>query len=158
MKFSKIFLYLSILLALYSCGGEDDICTNGEATPRLKVQFRSEDGKAKTLDSLYVSAEYSEGKKTPVFQGKEVDSVLIALRVDDNQFTNIYIKTRNKGDESVVKLSYTTKSEYVSPACGIKRLYENLDATLVKKYPVLRVEKSQNEIINEYKPHVYLIF
>jgi len=32
---------------------DDDVCVSGEATPRMKVKFKSADGRVATLDSLY---------------------------------------------------------------------------------------------------------
>ena len=38
---------------LTSCENDDDVCVSGEATPRLKIKFKSADNKVLTLDSLY---------------------------------------------------------------------------------------------------------
>lgn len=142
---------------MFSCTSDDDICTSGEATPRMKLKFKTTDGKQKTLDTLYVSVDYSSGKSL-IYHNKAVDSVLIPLRVDDQDYTNIYIKQRLNGPESKIRINYTTTSEYVSPACGIKRLYDNLDVALEKQDPVTSLEKNQNQIVNEDKTHLYLIF
>lgn len=106
---------------LFSCGGEDDICESGEGTPRMKVAFKSlENDKVRTLDSLYVAVDYGSGK---VQLGKltNIDSRLIPLRVDDSPYTDVYFRLADKGTESHVRVSYTTKAQYVSPGCGIKK-------------------------------------
>ncbi len=157
MKVSKIILLFLVALFVISCSSDDDICTSGEATPRIKLKFKTQDGKEKTLDTLYLSVDYEAEKSLVIHQAK-VDSVLVALRVDNQEFTNIYIKQRKYGPESKIKINYTTKSEYVSPACGIKRLYENLEAEILEADPVTDIEKNQNQIINENKTHLYLIF
>ena len=38
------------MLFLSSCQGDDDVCVSGEATPRMKVKFKSADGRVATLD------------------------------------------------------------------------------------------------------------
>lgn len=143
---------------LFSCGGDDDICESGEGTPRMKVSFRSaESGKDTTVDTLYVSVDYGAGK---VDLGKlaNIDSRLIPLRVDDSPYTDVYFKTRYKGPESQVRVSYGTKSTYVSPGCGIKKYYENLSSELITPNPVLKLESGQNQIENEDKTNLYLVF
>ena len=152
----KYFLFF-LLILFVSCVSDDDICVSGEATPRMKFKFLTDEGKPKTLDSLYVSVDYASGKSL-VFKQKNSDSVLIPLRVDEQQFTDVYIKQKTHGVESKIRINYTTKSEYVSPACGIKKTYENVEGELLKANPVNTIEQNQNQIINEDKTHFYLIF
>lgn len=143
---------------LFSCGGEDDICESGEGTPRMKIAFRSADSdKPKTVDSLYVAVDYGSGK---VDLGKltKIDSRLIPLRVDDSPYTDVYFKLTIKGAESKVRINYTTKSSYVSPGCGIKKYYENLKSELITPNPVLKLEDGLNQIENEDKTNLYLVF
>lgn len=158
MKFINAFFLVTIFLSLLSCGGEDDICTAGEATPRMKVKFKSTEGKLKTMDTLYVDVEYSSGVQSTVFTGSKVDSVLIPLRVDNQPFTNVYFRNRKNGNKSLVKVQYTPGSKYVSPACGLKRLYMDFSPELVNPNPVLGIEKNQPEIVDESKTHLYLTF
>ena len=153
----KYFLFFILSIFLISCVSDDDICVSGEATPRMQLKFLTDEGKPKTLDSLYVSVEYASGKSLIVKQ-RNSDSVLIPLRVDEQEFTDIYIKQRTHGEESKIRINYTTKSEYVSPACGIKKTYENVEGELLKTNPVNTIEQNQNQIINEDKTHFYLIF
>ncbi|PIF47617.1 hypothetical protein CLU96_4684 [Chryseobacterium sp. 52] len=145
---------------LFSCGGDDDICESGEGTPRLKVAFKSqESGKERPLDSLYVAVDYGSGK---VQLGKltKIDSRLIPLRVDESPYTDVYFRLENKGVESHVRISYTTKTEYVSPGCGIRKFYENLDSKLdtTTPTPVKGIEAGQNFIENENKTNLFLLF
>lgn len=151
------FLFLFGLFILSSCEGDDDVCITGEATPRMKVKFKSSDGRVARLDSLYLDVNYGS-QPVSILKAKDVDSVLIPLRVDNNIFTEILLKTRNKGPVSKVKITYTLKSEYVSPACGFKRLYENVNGTLETANPVLKVERNQEQIINENTTHFYFTF
>ncbi|MBS1548578.1 MAG: hypothetical protein JSS94_01750 [Bacteroidetes bacterium] len=157
MNFRR-FLGLIFLLLLFSCNNDDDICTSGEATPRLKLKFKSQStGKLKTLDSLFVMVDYGKGSLVTV-QKTKVDSVLIPLRVDDSGYTEMYIKTSKNGPQSKLRFLYQTKAEYVSPACGVKKLYENFSGTLLLANPVLGIEHLETQIINENKTPIYLLF
>ena len=83
---------------------------------------------------------------------------MIPIRVDDAGFTELWVRKTEKGSVSKIKLNYNTTSEYVSPACGFKRLYQNLTGTPETPNPVTKVELNQNQIINENKAHLYLVF
>ena len=141
-----------------SCENDDDVCVSGEATPRLKIKFKSTDNKVLTLDSLYLDVDYGNNNILTVVRAAKVDSALIPIRVDDAGFTELYVRKTKKGSVSKIKLNYNTTSEYVSPACGFKRLYQNLSGTLETANPVTKVELNQNQIINENKAHLYLVF
>ena len=145
------------MLFLSSCQGDDDVCVSGEATPRMKVKFKSADGRVATLDSLYVDINYGSGLVN-VIKAKSIDSATIPLRVDNNPFTEISLRTSEKGSASKIKVTYSLKSEYVSPACGFKRLYENVGGTLETPNPVIKIEQNQDQIIDENKTHFYFIF
>ena len=143
---------------LTSCENDDDVCVSGEATPRLKIKFKSADNKVLTLDSLYLDVDYGNNNVLTVIKAAKVDSALIPIRVDDAGFTELYVRKTKKGSVSKIKLNYNTTSEYVSPACGFKRLYQNLSGSLETVNPVTKVELNQNQIINENKAHLYLVF
>ncbi|WP_124640699.1 MULTISPECIES: DUF6452 family protein [Amniculibacterium] len=158
MNFIKTVLLSILALLLFSCNSDDDICTNGEATPRFKMKFKSQStGKLKTLDSLYLTVDYGNGNLGVLTRAK-VDSVLVPLRIDDSGFTEIYVKTSKNGPQSKLRFMYQSKTEYVSPACGVKKLYEQLSVELLAPNPVLSVETIENQIINENKTPVYLHF
>ena len=153
-----IFPFLILGFLLTSCENDDDVCVSGEATPRLKIKFKSADNKVLTLDSLYLDVDYGNNNVLTVVRAAKVDSALIPIRVDDAGFTELYVRKTKKGNVSKIKLNYNTTSEYVSPACGFKRLYQNLSGTLETANPVTKVELNQNQIINENKAHLYLVF
>jgi hypothetical protein len=158
MNFKKIILLMSISLLLFSCNSEDDICTGGEATPRLKMKFKNKNtGKLKTLDSLYLMVDYGNGNFGTLTKGK-TDSIFVPLRIDDSGYTDIYVKTTKNGNQSKFRLNYQTKNQFVSPACGVKKLYENIQYNLLAPNPILDLELSENQIINENKTHLYLLF
>lgn len=157
MKNLRSLFPLLIFLLIISCGGDDDICTSGEATPRLKVKFKDTNNKIVRLDSLYVSVDYGQGEKNILSAGR-VDSAFIPLRVDDNTYTDVYIKRRINGTSSKIRVNYNSRSEYVSPACGIKKVYDDVNINLENQNPVVAVEQNLTEIINEDKTPLYLIF
>lgn len=157
MKYLKFLIFTTVFMMLFSCGGDDDICESGEGTPRMKVMFKKND-KTTTLDSLQVLVDYGSGVKVDLGWKTKIESTLIPLRVDDSPYTEIFFKTSTKGAESKVKVKYTTKSSYVSPGCGIKKTYENLSAELSIANPVLNIELGENQIENENKTNLYLIF
>lgn len=157
-KFLKIIFGFSLISMLVSCNTDDDICTDGEGTPRAKIKFKTyTTGKLKTLDSLYLAVDYGNGPVNLV-QHAKVDSVLIPLRVDDFPYTEISVKTSKSGSTSRIRIHYSAKSEYVSPACGVKRLYESVNSTLETVNPVEAVSQEQNQIHDENKTHLYLLF
>jgi hypothetical protein len=153
-----IFPFLILGFLLTSCENDDDVCVSGEATPRLKIKFKSADNKVLTLESLYLDVDYGNNNILTVVEATKIDSVLVPIRVDDAGFTELYVRTTKNGKVSKIKLNYNTTSEYVSPACGFKRLYQNLSGTLETANPVTKVELNQNQIINENKAHLYLVF
>ncbi|MEZ7508944.1 DUF6452 family protein [Cloacibacterium sp. Arc13] len=153
-----IFPFLILGFLLTSCENDDDVCVSGEATPRLKIKFKSADNKVLTLESLYLDVDYGNNNILTVVEATKVDSVLVPIRVDDAGFTELYVRKTKNGKVSKIKLNYNTTSEYVSPACGFKRLYQNLTGTLETANPVTKVELNQNQIINENKAHLYLVF
>lgn len=159
MKFFSKILTISCALILLSCGGDDDICLSGEATPRAKIKFKlASNDKEVQLDSLFIDVEYANGNIKNIINATKVDSVFIPLRVDESAFTKMYVKTRKKGDSSVININYTTESTYVSPACGYKLSYKDVTYQLEKAEPVKNVQSNQNEIINEDKTHFFLLF
>ena len=158
MKRNLVLLFL-LSIFLYSCGSDDDICISGEATPRMKIKFKTKStGKMKTLDSLFIAVDYGKGP-VPVFGSvMKTDSVLIPLRVDETPFTEMYVGTSRKKVDSKIKLNYTTVAQYVSPACGIKKLYQNFIPELEVPNAVLGIEPNQTQIIDESKTHLFLLF
>jgi hypothetical protein len=159
MKFLKIFLLWLIVISLISCSSDDDICLGGEATPRMKVKFKTkESGKLKTLDSLYINVDYGNGQIPVIATKSKIDSVFIPLRIDENPYTEIYVGLSKAAITSKIKINYKTNSKYVSPACGIKKIYENISSEVEITNPVLDIEQNQTQITDESKTHLFLLF
>lgn len=154
MKVTGIFF---LILLLFSCAEDSDVCVSGDATPRMKIKFRDAGNLPLRLDSVYINVDYGNGPVNVVTMAK-ADSVLLPLRVDNNGFTEFTVRKTNKGNAARLKVSYTTQSKYVSPACGFKLLYENVSAQVMTPNPVNSTVISQTQITDESNVHLYLVF
>lgn len=110
------------------------------------------------MDSIRINVDYGNGEVKNMIKASKVDSVLIPMRVDNSLFTDIYVQETYSGPKSKIRVNYTTESIYVSPACGYKKLYYNVQSELLEKNPVLSIENKQNQIIDENKISLYLKF
>jgi len=150
-----------LLLAIVACNQEDDICTEG-GSPKMKVKFkRAADGKLTRMDSLTVRILWGTDTLMVAPNVKAVDSVMIPLKVTGDGFTDILVQTnpKSKTDISKIKVKYTESSEYVSPGCGIRKLYDNLTVSPVEGLnPVKSVDINSNQIHNEVKTVLYFNF
>ncbi|MFL9834946.1 DUF6452 family protein [Chryseobacterium terrae] len=156
MKYFKFIIFILALSSVISCGGDDDICESGEGTPRMKISFKK-GNQISVLDSIKIYADLGSGVVDLGWKLK-VDSVFVPLRVDDSPFTDIYVKTTTEEDSTRVRVNYTTKSIYVSPGCGVKRNYENVNSVLSSPNSLKSVEQGQNFIENEEKTNLFFNF
>lgn len=156
MKYFKFIIFIVALSSVISCGGDDDICESGEGTPRMKIALKK-DNKISTLDSIKIYADLGTSVIDLGWKLK-VDSVFVPLRVDDSPFTDIYVQTTTQEDSTRVRINYTTKSIYVSPGCGVKRNYENVNSVLSTPNSLKSVEQGQNFIENEDKTNLFFNF
>ena len=156
MKCFKFIIFILALSSVMSCGSDDDICESGEGTPRMKITFRKAD-KISTIDSVKIYADYGTNVVDLGWKLK-VDSVFVPLRVDDSPFTDLYVKTTTQEDSTRVRVNYTTKAIYVSPACGVKKNYENVNSVLSAPNSLKSVEQGQNFIENEDKTNLFFNF
>ncbi|WP_379968689.1 DUF6452 family protein [Epilithonimonas sp. UC225_85] len=148
-----------LLLILTSCGSDDDICLGEESTPRLKLKFHNVNQQLIRLDTLYVDVDYGKTTLTSIITAQaNVDSVFVPLRIDESPYTDVYVRRRLAGPRSKIRVTYDTKSIYVSPACGFKINYENLKTDLLQSDPVLNVEPNHTSLTDESKINFYLRF
>ena len=128
----------------------------------MKVKFkRAADGKLTRMDSLTVRILWGTDTLMVAPNVKAVDSVMIPLKVTGDGFTDILVQTnpKSKTDISKIKVKYTESSEYVSPGCGIRKLYDNLTVSPVEGLnPVKSVDINSNQIHNEVKTVLYFNF
>ncbi|MDV3604715.1 hypothetical protein CMU86_16325 [Elizabethkingia anophelis] len=160
MKYIKfIFCFVPLLMAVVACNQEDDICTEG-GSPKMKVKFKKE-GKLARMDSLTVRILWGTDTLMVANNSKAVDSVMIPLKVTGDGFTDILVQTnpKSKTEISKIKVKYTETSEYVSPGCGIRKLYNDLTVSAVEGLnPVKSVDINSNQIQNEVKTVLYFNF
>lgn len=159
MKYLKfIFYFIPLLLALVACNQEDDICTEG-GTPRMKVKFKK-DGKLYKPDSLTVQIVLNKDTLMVMNNIKKPDSVMVPLKVNGDGFTDILVNINpdRTAPQSNVKIKYTETSEYVSPGCGIRKLYDNVSAEVTQPNQVKSVELNTNQIHNESQTVLYFNF
>lgn len=154
----NIFFLIILSVFMISCGTDDDICDSGEGTSRMKISFKK-GNKETTLDSLNISVNLG-GSLVDLGWSKKVDHIFVPLRVDDAPYTDLYIKTTNskKVSASKVRVNYKTKAIYVSPGCGAKINYTDLNSELLIPNSVINLEAGQNFIENEDKTNLFLIF
>lgn len=156
MKYLKFILFIFTLSSVISCGSDDDICESGEGTPRMKIMFKR-DGKITDIAKIKIDADYGSGVVS-VGTYTNVDSVFVPLRVDESPFTDIYVKTIDTEDSTRVRVNYTTRSIYVSPGCGVKKNYENVNSALSTPNSLKSLEQGQNFIDNEEKTNLFFNF
>lgn len=161
MRLKRAVAVFMLATMMISCGSDDDICLSGEATPRMKLKFKTKStGNQRTLDSIFVKIDYGQGQVSVIENRVKTDSLLIPLRVDNHPFTQMFVSTDSSPGASVstITINYTTNSFYVSPACGFAINYQDISATVDSANPVLDIEKNQNEINDEDKTHFFLLF
>lgn len=154
----NILWIIGFLLLLTSCGSDDDICLNSDSTPRLKLKFRNDNNQLIRADSLYVDVDYGKETRKNIISAANVDSVFVPMRIDESPYTDIYFRKTKNGNVSKVRINYEKKSIYVSPACGFKINYENMNAELLQADPVLSVQSNQNSLTDENRINFYLRF
>jgi Family of unknown function (DUF6452) len=156
-RFTTIVGAFLLLQSLCSCE-QNDICTEGK-TPKLNIQFLNSEGKLSRRDSIYVDVDFGQAAPKTVLQVSNVESILVPLRVDDAPETKLWIYTRKKGTKDQITLQYKPVNEYVSPACGVRKIYQNVGVSLPNAPQNIKSYKlSTNEITNETASHLLLTF
>lgn len=148
---------LSLALLLTSCAQDSDICTEG-GTPRMKVKFKK-DGKLYTVPQLFVGILYqNDTLDISKNDTLNVDSLFIPLKVNGEGFTDILVKTDKTGPTSKIRINYKESSEYVSPGCGIRKIYDEVSANLTTPNPIITLESNVNKIHDENTTVFYFGF
>lgn len=160
MSWVRSFLGILLLgIIVYSCNAEEDICQSSESTPRMKVKFKTQStGKLKTLDSIFVVADLGAGFAPVIAQKYRTDSIYLPVRIDGTPFTRYQVSLSRGSKTSTLELNYTTERVYVSPACGYKMVYHNLAASADANGSLKGAEVATQNILDENKTHLYLLF
>jgi len=155
MKYLKYFFYLlPLCFAFIACNQADDICTEG-GTPRMKVKFKK-DGKLYTVPNLHAAIIYGEDTIDVSRQDTlSVDSLMIPLKVNGEGFTDLLLKTEKEGKASKIQITYKETSEYVSPGCGIRKIYDDVEGSLISPDPVTSIESNNSNQIHDENETVF---
>jgi len=163
MKYFKLAFYILpafiLLFTFIACDQENDICTE-EGTPRMKVKFKKAE-KLFTADSITIKVLTSQTNTLDlIMNANNVDSVFIPLKINGDGFTDILVKLGSDSDinYSKVQIKYTEKLEYVSPGCGMRKIYNNISGNIIDINQVTGIEINSKEINNENTTALYLIF
>ena len=156
MNYFKFIIFIFVFSSFISCGSDDDICESGEGTPRMKITFKK-DNKVSDIDSVNIVADMG-ANILDLGWAVNKNSVLVPLRVDDSPFTDLYVRTSTQVDSVRVRVDYTTKAIYVSPGCGVKKNYENVNAQLMSTNSLTSIETGKNVINNEEETILFFNF
>lgn len=136
---------------------EDDVCV-GEGTPYLTVVFRNNLGTQNLRDSLTIeSADNIEFNDAVLVLPKTfTDSVKLPLGGLDDSQTFFRIKRRSNPQTDILTVNYTTKSEYVSKACGFRITYEDLSYTSTFNHFQAIDPSESNVLTDETTTNLYI--
>lgn len=125
-----------MLFLLIGCE-KDDICVDGD-TPLLVIRFfdSTEPETPKAVEQLRVIG-LGNGDPVPTFADRSsLDSIALPLRPDATETTFVLIRDSQDedgvetGNPDTLQLSYSTREEFVSRACGFIANYEELEGQL----------------------------
>lgn len=147
----KRYLVFGILIPMIfalSCE-EDDVCV-GEGTPFLTVVFRNNLGTENQSDTLTIEADISSSFENPdtIYLKSFTDSIKLPLGGLDETRTFYRIKRRSNSTTDLLTVDYTTKTEYVSKACGFRVTYENLGYTTTFNH-IQAIEPSESNVLTD---------
>lgn len=168
MKSGIRLVLLSTLGLILLCACEkDDVCV-GLITPRLLVQFYSNEAKAVdnaketdntketdsakkahaelTLSGLSITALSKKGRDT-LYTDVTTDTVYLPLRIDEDQ-SKFEFDLDGKST-ATLNISYTRKKQFVSKACGLRTIYLDLREShaggSIKKVIINQTDTLENE-------------
>lgn len=141
------FLLLSIILMI-SCE-EDDVCV-GEGTPYLTVVFRNNLNTENYSDTftIYSSSDENFTDETLLYEEVETDSIKLPLGGLNASQTFFKIQRQSNSDSDTLTVNYTTKSEFVSKACGYRITYEDLSYQTTF-YHINYLEPSESNVLQD---------
>lgn len=127
--FHKVWFLLFSLLLFSNCT-RDDICSGeGNATPKLVIQFENKDiaNLPKEVNNLVVKHKETEQF---VWMGT-ANEIVIPLNTEE-EYTSYILSYED--DEAVysdeIKFSYQREEVYINRACGFKMQFKELDSEL----------------------------
>jgi len=134
----NVMAWLCSLMIFLPVGCEkDDICVDGD-TPLLVIRFfdSTQPETPKAVDQLRVIG-LGNGDPVPTFADRSsLDSIALPLRPGEAETTFVLIRDSQDedgvetGNPDTLQLSYATREEFISRACGFIANYEELASQL----------------------------
>ena len=129
--------FCSLMFSLLIGCEKDDICVDGD-TPLLVIRFfdSTEPGTPKAVDQLRVIGLGNEDPVPTFTDRSSLDSIALPLRPGETETAFILIRDSQDeegvetGNPDTLRLSYSTREEFVSRACGFIANYEELEGEL----------------------------
>ncbi len=149
-------ILIVFLIALFSCQ-EDDVCVDG-STPNLVVKLKNAlDSSNYFIDTLLVTYKNSENQ-TDTLRMIETDSFQIPLRIDNGDIGFSFFSSLSNNSQDSLAMHYTPSEEFVSKACGLKKIYENVSYQWIENVEIQNFEVLQPNITNSNEVHLYLYY
>lgn len=137
---------------------EDDVCV-GEGTPFLTVVFRNLATQENLTDSLLVvRLDANFENLDTIYNYQLLDSIKLPLGGLDESVSHFRIKRRRTGALDTLTVNYSTKSAYVSKACGFRITYENLDYESTFNHIENITPEESNVLENESATNLYIYY
>src|SRR5690606_5787416 len=150
-------IFFSIITVI-SCE-EDDVCV-GEGTPYLTVVFRNPLNNGNAIDTLTIIESKTPDFAEPdtIYEKAYTDSIKLPLGGLNNNVSYFNIKKRSSAITDILQVNYTTKSTYVSKACGFRITYEGLSyETTFNQIEYINPDES-NVLEDESNTNLYIIY
>lgn len=163
-----ILLILSMLIYFSSCE-KDDICINGD-TPLLVIGFFdiADTTAAKDVPALRIKEVVLDSVINTIADRTSLDSIGIPLRNDTTSTAFAFIRNSadnedtgaETGNIDSLTVSYTTRENFVSRACGFVINYDGLSITLPESANnwIQDISVVQQTIENSNNIHVKIFY
>ncbi len=157
---NTIFKNLSLILIILFVIGceEDDVCI-GEASPNWVVKIKNQQTQlADTLDTLYV--EYRDSDDVlDTLKLYQVDSFQVPLRIDGGAIGFGFISSlQDDAVKDSISMNYESEEEYVSKACGLKKVFKNVSYIEHSLDSIQSIESLTPQISNDDEVHIVLYY
>lgn len=150
MKKSFGFLFIGLLLSIFSCE-VDDICLE-PTTPQLIIRFY--DAANPTVKKTATNLNVWINGKDSIIKNKTLDSISIPLNTADNQ-TIYKFSSANLVDE--ITYTYQRNEIFVSKSCGYKTVFQNIIASKPTANWIKQMIIINPTIENEKNAHIYIM-
>ncbi len=156
-KINLVFILFISALVTYSCV-DDDVCDKS-TTPRLTIGFKDIYDNKYVVDSLIVDRVNTDGTISNEGIFTKIDSVRIPLNaISDKTVFYLYnSKQTLDADKDIITVKYQTAQEFVSKACGLRAVFNNVTYELTQAKKIKALTPNTTEIHNESK-NLYITY